>query len=87
MFLSVLYCIEGWWKNVELRFWDGTPTAVKNGGFAGKVTFLMLPGRHAIRTGAGESKTRNMGTRGSLTKTMIESLAVGFGVIFDFETA
>ena len=84
---TALYNIEAWYNNTEVHFWEGPLKWSDKGVPSGEVSVFMLPGLLSIRSGAGEAKTRNPKVRGSLVKTIIESLSVGFGVNFSFETA
>ena len=83
--LTVLYNIECWWLNEDVKFWND-PAALRKTGEKTLKTF-MLPGRFMVRTGAGEDKTRTPGVRGCLCRTLVESIAVSFGIDFHFEEA
>ena len=73
--------------NGEVSFWSeyDEPRGEENDGR--RTEMMMMPGRLELRSGAGESKVRNPRTRGCLVRTLIESLSVGFGVSFNYESA
>ena len=77
--LISLYTAENWWKDVSAAFYaDGETSEIKE---------LLLPGKIELRLGAGEQKRRNPKPRGSIARTLVESVAICLGVTMEYQQA
>ena len=74
-----MYTAESWWKDTAAAFYaEGESVSIEE---------ILLPSYLELRLGAGEQKTRNPKTRGSVARTLVESVVVCLGVAMEYQQA
>ena len=74
-----MYTAEAWWKDSSASFYtEGEDMAIEE---------MLLPSFLEMRLGAGERKTRNPKTRGSVARTLVESFVICLGISMEYQQA
>ena len=77
--LMTMYTAEAWWINARASFYKA--------GESKEIEEFLIPSQIDLRIGAGEKKRRNPKVRGSIGKTMVESVMACLGVELSYQQA